>query len=119
MAKRRPRYVGQADADDVERVSGAVGDPEEENKARKGSRGNTREGGAGRGIRGKARPGILLCALLGVKGPRGKVQSKSRQWYDVHADMSRRDNIPEGAGRGTSAGDAPKRRGRYRGRSRE
>ena len=30
-----------------------------------------------RGQRDKARPGILLCAPLGFKGPRGKVQSKS------------------------------------------
>ena len=53
-----------------------------------------------RGERDKARRGILLCALLGLKGPRGKGQSKSGQWYDVHADMFRRDNIPEGAGQG-------------------
>ena len=51
-----------------------------------------------RGERDKARPGILLCAPLGLKGPRGKVQSATGQWYDVHADMFRRDNIPEGAG---------------------
>ena len=43
---------------------------------------------------------ILLCAPLGLKGPRGKVQSAARQWYDVHADMFRKDNIPEGAGQG-------------------
>ena len=61
----------------------------------------------GRGERDKARTGILLCAPLGLKGPKGKVQSKNRQWYDVHADMFRRDNIPE-----TSAGDAPRRLGR-------
>ena len=30
-----------------------------------------------RGERDKASPGILLCAPLGLKGPRGKVQSKS------------------------------------------
>ena len=48
----------------------------------------------------KARPGILLCALLGLKGPRGKVQSATAQWYNVHADMFWRDNIPEGAGQG-------------------
>ena len=53
-----------------------------------------------RGERDKARPGIRLCAPLGLKGPRGKVQSATRQWYDVHADMFRRDNIPEGAGQG-------------------
>ena len=50
--------------------------------------------------RDKARPGILLCAPLGLKGPRGKVQSTSGQLYNVHADMFRRDNIPEGAGQG-------------------
>ena len=44
--------------------------------------------------RDKARPGILLCAPLRLKGPEGKVQSTSGQWYDVHADMFRRDNIP-------------------------
>ena len=53
-----------------------------------------------RGDRDKARLGILLCAPLGLKGPRGKVQSATRQWYHVHADMFRRDNIPEGAGQG-------------------
>ena len=53
-----------------------------------------------RGKRDKARPGILLCAPLGLKGPRGKVQSATGQWYDVHADMFRKDNIPEGAGQG-------------------
>ena len=51
--------------------------------------------------RDKAKPGILFCALLlGLKGPRGKVQSATGQWYDVHADMFRRDNIPERAGQG-------------------
>ena len=53
-----------------------------------------------RGDRHKARPGILLCAPLRLKGQRGKVQSQSGQWYYVHADMFRRDNIPEGAGQG-------------------
>ena len=53
-----------------------------------------------RGERDKARPGILLSAPLGLKGPRGKVQSATGQWYDVHADMFRKDNIPEGAGQG-------------------
>ena len=53
-----------------------------------------------RGERDKARPGILLCAPLGLKGPRGKVQGTSGQWYDVHADMFRRDNILVGAGQG-------------------
>ena len=51
-----------------------------------------------RGERDKAIPGILLCAPLGLKGPRGKVQSAAGQWYDVHADMFRKDNIPEEAG---------------------
>ena len=53
-----------------------------------------------KGERDKARPGILLCAPLGLKGSRGKVQSATGQWYDVHADMFRRENIPEGAGQG-------------------
>ena len=53
-----------------------------------------------RGERDKPRPGILLCAPLGLKGPRGKVQSTSGQLYHVHADMFRRDNIPVGAGQG-------------------
>ena len=53
-----------------------------------------------RGRRDKARPGILLSVPLGVKGPREKVQSNNGQWYDVHADMFRRDNIPEGTGQG-------------------
>ena len=53
-----------------------------------------------RGELDKARSGILLCAPLGLKRPRGKVQSKNGQWYDVHADMFRRDTIPERAGQG-------------------
>ena len=53
-----------------------------------------------RGERDKARPGILLCALLGLKGPRGMVQSATRQWYDVHAIMFSEGNIPEGAVQG-------------------
>ena len=53
-----------------------------------------------RGERDKARLGILLSAPLGLKGPRGKVQSTSGQWYDVHADMFQRDNIPVGAAQG-------------------
>ena len=53
-----------------------------------------------RGERDKARPGILLCAPLRLKGPRGKVQSATGQWYDVQADMFRKDNIPERAGQG-------------------
>ena len=53
-----------------------------------------------RGERDKARPGILLCAPLGLKGPRGKVLSATRQWYNSHADMFRRDNIPDGTAQG-------------------
>ena len=53
-----------------------------------------------RGERDKARPGILLFAPLGLKGSRGKVQSATGQWYEVHADMIWKDNIPEGAGQG-------------------
>ena len=53
-----------------------------------------------RAERDRARPGILLCAPLGLNGPGGKVQSATGQWYDVHVDMFRRDNIPEGAGQG-------------------
>ena len=63
------------------------------------------------GERDKARPGILLCAPLGFKGPRGKVKSKSGQWYDVHADMCRRDKIPEGAGQGDQCWRCPKEAG--------
>ena len=33
-----------------------------------------------RGESEKARPGILLCAPLGPKWPRGKVQGTSGQW---------------------------------------
>ena len=43
----RPRYVGQEDAKDVERVGGTVGAPEEETKAREGSGSAAGEGGAG------------------------------------------------------------------------
>ena len=70
-------------------------------KARRGrGAGAVQEKVLDRGERGKARPGILLCAPLGLKGPRGKVQGTSGQWYDVHTDMFRRDNIPVGAGQG-------------------
>ena len=62
-----------------------------------------------RGERDKAMPGILLCALLGLKGPRGRVQSATGQWYDVHANMFRRDNIPEGAGQGDKCWRCTKR----------
>ena len=53
-----------------------------------------------RGERDKARPGILFCAPLGLKGLRGKVQSTSGQCYDVNADMFWRGNIPVGEGQG-------------------
>ena len=53
-----------------------------------------------RGERKKARPGILLCAPLGLKPPRGNIQSMSGQWYNVHADIFWRDNIPGGLERG-------------------
>ena len=53
-----------------------------------------------RGERDKATPGILLCAPLGLKGRSGKVQSTSGQWYNVHANIFQRDNIPGGAGQG-------------------
>ena len=72
-----------------------------------------------RGERDKARPGILLCAPLGLKGPRGTVQGAAGQWYDVHADMFWKDNIPAGAGQGDRAGGAPRRRGKFRGQSYE
>ena len=62
--------------------------------------GAVREKVLDRGERDKGRPGILLCAPLRLKGPRGKVQSTSGQWCDVHADMFRRDNILVGAGQG-------------------
>ena len=65
------------------------------------------------GERHKARSGILLCAPLQLKGPGGKVQSTSGQRYDVHANMFWRANIPMATGQGTSAGDEPRRRGRY------
>ena len=65
-----------------------------------------------RGERDKARPGILLCAPLGLKGPRGKVQSATGQWYDVHADMFWKDNIPEGAGQGDQCCRCTKEAGR-------
>ena len=64
-----------------------------------------------RGERDKARPGILLCAPLGLKGQRGKVQSATGQWYDVHADMFQRDNIPEGAGQGDQCSRCTKEAG--------
>ena len=60
-----------------------------------------------RGERDKARPGILP---LGLKGPRGKVQSATGQWYGETTSR-------KGQDRGTSARDAPKRRGGSRGQS--
>ena len=53
-----------------------------------------------RGEREKARPGILLCAPIGLIGPRGKVQSMCGQWSDVHANVIRRDNIAGELGQG-------------------
>ena len=75
------------------------------NKRRKARRGRGAEAQQervvlDRGEREEARPGILLCAPLRLKGPRGKVQSATGQWYDVHADMFRTDNISEGTGQG-------------------
>ena len=64
-----------------------------------------------RGERDKARPGILSYAPLGLKGSRGKVQSASGQWYDVNADMFRRDNIPGGAGQGNQCWTCTKEAG--------
>ena len=64
-----------------------------------------------RGERDKARPGILLCAPPGLKGPRAKVQSATGQWYDVHADMFGKDNIPEGAGQGDQCSRCTKEAG--------
>ena len=53
-----------------------------------------------RGAREKGRQGILLCAPLGFKEPRGKVQSMRVECYDVHVDMFWQDNIPGGSGQG-------------------
>ena len=64
-----------------------------------------------RGEREKARPGMLLCAPLGLKGPREKVQTTSRQWYAVHAGMIRRDNIPVGTVGFTRIGEEERRDG--------
>ena len=66
-----------------------------------------------RGERDKAKPGILLCAPLRLKGPRGKVQSVTGQWYDVHADMFWKDNIPEGAEQGDQCWKCNKEAGQF------
>ena len=68
-----------------------------------------------RGERGKARPGILLCAPLGLQGRRGKVQSTSGQPTMSMRIWSGKTTSCWGQDRGTSAGNAPRRRGRYRG----
>ena len=64
-----------------------------------------------RGRRDKVRPGILLCAPLGLKGPRGKVQSATGQWCNVHADMFRRDTLLEGAEQGDQCWRCPNEAG--------
>ena len=97
---RGPRKLEQEDARNVERVGSAVGDSAEEAKMRGRRGGAARESGAGQGGEGQGQTGHTMCAPLGLKGPRGKVQSVAGLWYDVHADMFRKDNIPEGAGQG-------------------
>ena len=79
-------------------------------KRRRGRQRTLREEALDRGGRERAGPGILLCAFLRLKGPGGKVQSMSGQWYDVHGDMLRRDNILGCPDKETSAGDAQRRR---------
>ena len=64
-----------------------------------------------RGERDMARPGILLFAPLGLEGPRVKVQSTGGQWYNVDADMFRRDKIPAGAGQGDQCSRCTKEAG--------
>ena len=82
-------------------------------KAKRRSGGERRVQGEAlvRGEREKGRPGILLWALLGLKGPRGKLQSMSGQWYNVHADMVRRDNIPRRSGQRDQCWRCPKEGG--------
>ena len=48
------------------------------------------------GVAGLSRE--LVCAPLGLKGPRGKVQSEDDKWFDAHADMFRKDTIVAGKG---------------------
>ena len=96
---RSPRQVGQANAQDVERGMAKWGIMRKKPRLEKGAKA-VQEKVLDRGERDEATPGILLCGPLGLKGPRGKVQSSSRQWYDVHVDMFWRDNIPLGAGQG-------------------
>ena len=69
-------------------------------KGRGGGEGGLHNKVLDRGKRENARPGILLYAPLGLKGPRRRVQSLSGHLYDVHANMFRTDNIPGGSGQG-------------------
>ena len=88
------------DTQDVELVGSNVGDPEEETRMREGSGGAARESGAGQRREGQGQTGHTVVCAAGTQRAGWKVQSATRQWYDVHADMFRRDNIPEGAGQG-------------------
>ena len=70
-----------------------------------------------RGGREQARRGILLCAPLWLKGPRGKVQRMTGQWCDVYWVMFWETTSWGGRGRGSSPGDAQIKGRRCRGRS--
>ena len=70
-----------------------------------------------RGESEKASPGILLCATLGLKGPRGEQQTRVGNGTMSMRICSGETTSRCGQGRGTSAGDAQRRQGRHRGRS--
>ena len=86
-------------------------------KWRRGQGRTVQEEALGRGEREEARRGILFCAPMGRKGPPGKVQSTCGLWYQVQADMFRRDNIPGGFRHGDQCWRCTEEAGQVPGRS--
>ena len=71
-----------------------------------------------RGERDKARPGILLCAPLGLKRAEGEGAECDRAVVRCPCGyVPERQHPGRGRRGGTSAGDAPRKRGRSRGQS--
>ena len=115
---RNPRQVGKANAEAVERIGGTMGDQEKETKTRGSGRGSAGEG-AGQGRRRQGQSGHTVVCDAGTQGAEGEGTKYERQWYNVHADMFRRDNILVGAGHRDQCWRCTKTGGRYHGWSRQ
>ena len=69
---RGPHKVEQEDAQDVERVGGAVADPEEEAKMREGGGCAARESGAGQGGEGRGQTWHMVVCAAGTQRAEGE-----------------------------------------------